>query len=106
MMPIDNDGERRRGRDGLEGWGNSHRFLAIRQWSCDASRCLTALLPPERMDDPTSALMWPRTSAALVSSRAKSACSTSIDEFTHECLAIRSRRLRSIDVISDLFILR
>jgi putative transposase len=33
-----------------------------------------------------------------------------IDEFTHECLAIRvSRRLRSIDVIdgiSDLFILR
>jgi hypothetical protein len=33
-----------------------------------------------------------------------------IDEFTHECLAIRvSRRLKSIDVIdvlSDLFILR
>jgi len=28
-----------------------------------------------------------------------------IDEFTHECLAIRvSRRFRSIDVISDLFI--
>ena len=38
------------------------------------------------------------------------ACSTSSDEFTHECLGIRvSRRLKSIDVIdvlSDLFILR
>src|SRR5205814_8172060 len=39
-----------------------------------------------------------------------SACSNIIDEFTHECLAIRvSRRLKSSDVIhllSDLFILR
>jgi putative transposase len=30
-----------------------------------------------------------------------------IDEFTHECLAIRiDRKLKSIDVLSDLFILR
>jgi putative transposase len=39
-----------------------------------------------------------------------SACSNIIDEFTHECLAIRvSRRLKSSDVIdalSDLFIRR
>ena len=39
-----------------------------------------------------------------------SGCSTCVDEFTHECLAIRvARKLKSIDVIdvlSDLFILR
>ena len=37
-------------------------------------------------------------------------CSTLLDEFTHECLAIRvARKLKAIDVIdvlSDLFILR
>jgi putative transposase len=30
-----------------------------------------------------------------------------LDEFTHECLAIRIvRKLKAIDVLSDLFILR
>src|SRR5438045_454904 len=58
----------------------------------------------------------PTTSGRTTSSRsapmmdANSACSTSSNEFTHECLAIQvSRRLKSIDVIdvlSDLFILR
>jgi putative transposase len=37
------------------------------------------------------------------------ACAIVIDEFTHECLAIRVARKKAIDVIdvlSDLFILR
>ena len=56
------------------------------------------------------------TSGPTTSSRAgrmtggSSACSTSIDEFTRECLAIRiDRKLNStavIDVLTDLFILR
>jgi transposase InsO family protein len=58
----------------------------------------------------------PTTSGPTTSSRTapttggSTACSTVVDEFTHECLAIRvGRKLKAtdvIDVLSDLFILR